>query len=342
MTGIASPSGRAIVVVSSIGSSPGLPRRSRCVGCVATTLSRRRVTRGTLGAASGPAGHFRREAVWASRSSWRPQERYAAAGRQSRPKPQHVAFSATDQPQHVVNGRIHGRGGFVHVQALVFHDRGGRCPPFGGGCPRAVHSDCTEQVFGCGRLWRGCCGSPARSMPNISRGSPKARRPWPQQGRLGGQISDRMLYGRQVRPWARPRSWPFIDGLIIGMLSAPPDTRAMDDQRIGDGIALGPPAARLGSGRARAEGRAVPGVSQHDRARSHGHGVAPDASAGRGGPGHPDRRRTRRWRAGDLDRLLNARHSELHELVARWFADQLPEWVLTPEVSLLRSTASAA
>jgi transcriptional regulator with XRE-family HTH domain len=40
-----------------------------------------------------------------------------------------------------------------------------------------------------------------------------------------------------------------------------------------------------------------------------------------------------RWRAGDLDRLLNARHSELHELVARWFADELPEWVLSPEVS---------
>ena len=42
---------------------------------------------------------------------------------------------------------------------------------------------------------------------------------------------------------------------------------------------------------------------------------------------------TPRWRAGDLDRLLNARHSELHELVARWFADQLPDWVLAPEVS---------
>jgi hypothetical protein len=40
-----------------------------------------------------------------------------------------------------------------------------------------------------------------------------------------------------------------------------------------------------------------------------------------------------RWRAGDLDRLLNAGHSELHELVARWFADTLPEWVLAPEVS---------
>ena len=40
-----------------------------------------------------------------------------------------------------------------------------------------------------------------------------------------------------------------------------------------------------------------------------------------------------RWRAGDLDRLLNARHSELHELVARWFAAELPEWVLAHEVS---------
>jgi transcriptional regulator with XRE-family HTH domain len=40
-----------------------------------------------------------------------------------------------------------------------------------------------------------------------------------------------------------------------------------------------------------------------------------------------------RWRAGDLDRLLNAKHSELHELVARWFARELPVWILAPEVS---------
>ena len=39
-----------------------------------------------------------------------------------------------------------------------------------------------------------------------------------------------------------------------------------------------------------------------------------------------------RWRAGELDRLLNARHSRLHELVARSFRE-LPEWVAEPEVS---------
>jgi transcriptional regulator with XRE-family HTH domain len=39
------------------------------------------------------------------------------------------------------------------------------------------------------------------------------------------------------------------------------------------------------------------------------------------------------WRAGDLDRLLNARHSALHDLVATWFGEQLPAWVLAPEVS---------
>ena len=39
-----------------------------------------------------------------------------------------------------------------------------------------------------------------------------------------------------------------------------------------------------------------------------------------------------RWRAGDLDRLLNAGHSRLHELVARAFRD-LPEWITAPEVS---------
>jgi len=42
---------------------------------------------------------------------------------------------------------------------------------------------------------------------------------------------------------------------------------------------------------------------------------------------------TGHWRAGDLDRLLNARHSALHEMVARMFGDQLPAWVLAPEVS---------
>jgi transcriptional regulator with XRE-family HTH domain len=40
-----------------------------------------------------------------------------------------------------------------------------------------------------------------------------------------------------------------------------------------------------------------------------------------------------RWRAGDLDRLLNAKHSQFHELVARWFAAELPAWILAPEVS---------
>ena len=40
-----------------------------------------------------------------------------------------------------------------------------------------------------------------------------------------------------------------------------------------------------------------------------------------------------RWRAGDLDRLLNSKHSALHELVARWLGKQAPEWILAPEVS---------
>jgi transcriptional regulator with XRE-family HTH domain len=40
-----------------------------------------------------------------------------------------------------------------------------------------------------------------------------------------------------------------------------------------------------------------------------------------------------RWRGGELDRLLNARHSSLHEEVARWLATRFPEWVVVPEVS---------
>ncbi|MEX1172534.1 MAG: helix-turn-helix transcriptional regulator [Chloroflexota bacterium] len=42
---------------------------------------------------------------------------------------------------------------------------------------------------------------------------------------------------------------------------------------------------------------------------------------------------TARWRAGDLDRLLNAKHSALHDAVASMFRDDLPEWVLAPETS---------
>ena len=39
-----------------------------------------------------------------------------------------------------------------------------------------------------------------------------------------------------------------------------------------------------------------------------------------------------RWRGGELDRLVNARHSALHESVARFFAG-LPGWHIAPEVS---------
>ena len=39
-----------------------------------------------------------------------------------------------------------------------------------------------------------------------------------------------------------------------------------------------------------------------------------------------------RWQGGELDRLLNARHSAMHESVARAFLS-IPGWVLAPEVS---------
>ncbi len=39
-----------------------------------------------------------------------------------------------------------------------------------------------------------------------------------------------------------------------------------------------------------------------------------------------------RWRGGELDRLVNARHSALHESVARSFAG-LPGWSVVPEAS---------
>ncbi len=40
-----------------------------------------------------------------------------------------------------------------------------------------------------------------------------------------------------------------------------------------------------------------------------------------------------RWRGGDLDRLLNRRHSLFHEEVARTFARRWPGWILAHEVS---------
>jgi transcriptional regulator with XRE-family HTH domain len=41
---------------------------------------------------------------------------------------------------------------------------------------------------------------------------------------------------------------------------------------------------------------------------------------------------TVRWRGGELDRLLNARHSALHESLAMWFRARR-DWVFAPEVS---------
>jgi hypothetical protein len=39
------------------------------------------------------------------------------------------------------------------------------------------------------------------------------------------------------------------------------------------------------------------------------------------------------WRGGDLDRMLNRRHSGLHESVARRLRTTVPAWILAPEVS---------
>ena len=39
---------------------------------------------------------------------------------------------------------------------------------------------------------------------------------------------------------------------------------------------------------------------------------------------------TAAWQGGELDRLVNARHSGLHESVARWMLQQTG-WVLAPD-----------
>src|SRR5688572_14591779 len=40
-----------------------------------------------------------------------------------------------------------------------------------------------------------------------------------------------------------------------------------------------------------------------------------------------------RWRGGDIDRMLNSRHSRLHESVACKVRSELAAWILAPEVS---------
>ena len=40
-----------------------------------------------------------------------------------------------------------------------------------------------------------------------------------------------------------------------------------------------------------------------------------------------------RWSGGDLERLVGARHSALHETVARTFQQRWPAWTIAPEVS---------
>lgn len=40
-----------------------------------------------------------------------------------------------------------------------------------------------------------------------------------------------------------------------------------------------------------------------------------------------------RWRGGELDRMVGARHARLHESVARVMARDFPAWTMTPEVS---------
>jgi transcriptional regulator with XRE-family HTH domain len=40
-----------------------------------------------------------------------------------------------------------------------------------------------------------------------------------------------------------------------------------------------------------------------------------------------------RWRGGDLERLLNARHSALHDAIARWLRRRRPDAVLQPEAT---------
>jgi transcriptional regulator with XRE-family HTH domain len=106
----------------------------------------------------------------------------------------------------------------------------------------------------------------------------------------------------------------------------------MDDMRIGTLIRL----ARQGRGWRQRDLEKRSGISQSAISR---------IEAGQIGPGSIDSLRAvaraldirvdivPRLRGGDVDRLLNHAHSALHESVARRFRDELPAWIVAPEVS---------
>jgi transcriptional regulator with XRE-family HTH domain len=122
------------------------------------------------------------------------------------------------------------------------------------------------------------------------------------------------------------------EGSDKGWLRAPADTTEMEDGRLGSVIR----AVRHRRGWRQRDLAARAGVS--------------DVTVSRLERGHLDTLSVRtvravasaldvrvdlqaRWRAGDLDRLLNSGHSALHDSVAAWFKEAFPAWELAPEVS---------
>ena len=105
----------------------------------------------------------------------------------------------------------------------------------------------------------------------------------------------------------------------------------MSDQRLGSAVRL----VRIRRGWRQIDLARRTGVGQSTISRiERGHFESLSVAALRGVAAELDIRvdLIGRWRAGDLDRLLNAGHSRLHESVARAFRD-LPRWITAPEVS---------
>lgn len=114
--------------------------------------------------------------------------------------------------------------------------------------------------------------------------------------------------------------------------SATDDTPRMDDQRFGSAIR----SVRIRRGWRQTDLAATSGVSKSSISRiERGHVGAQSIDSIRAVAAALEIRveLLARWRAGDLDRLLNARHSTLHESVSRWFRTSHPAWIVAPEVS---------